>query len=232
MLRPTTNAHFLRFPQSGDSPVWLGGESSFQNAFCPNCRWPLLVYIAIDTSHPLFAPAFPNCQKRSRFEVLFCSRCEVSWSDFRYRLDDSSGTVEVLEFCPGSLLESAPESVWVPNFGRHAARLAPVPMRIQELYLKDLGADQLSDSEKIEIAAATGEPTEGYVMAVAQSQLFGVPYMQQNVVEMKSSNGEPMQFLASLPWERGLPFQILEPDSQLMAWYCPESNEVVVLTVI
>lgn len=49
---------------------------------------------------------------------------------------------------------------------------------------------------------------------------------------MRQADGKPIVFIASFPWRSRMPFQIMEADTQILVWYRPESNEVLVHAVI
>jgi hypothetical protein len=233
IMPPDLGALFIDFDPALESPHWLGGKSSYSGAICPTCQRPLLVFLSLDLTDLLFQNRFPGLKKKARAEILGCSRCELIWSEFRYRLNAAENCVDILDFCPGDDLDDVPPHLLAPHLPKCGTTFRPVPMHIQELYLKRL-IEGLSDEDKARISDVTGDYAHhevgSYPVLHSQAQLFGAAYMQQGIYLHHSSTGKPMKFLATLPDERKLPFSILKPDEQLIVWYEPEENEFLVET--
>src|SRR6266571_7451534 len=192
------------------------GPHRVPGADCPNCKRPLLRFLALDTRDPrLYLPG-------TRFRLLsllYCWRCPVAREIFSYRLLDA-GEVTLLRYVQGPPEDDFPYEDYPDFFPQAPARLVQITGEAQEVLR------QQNSGRRVQSALAWNNPE----LLEPRHQYGGEPLLLQQDTEYRVECpvcGEPMPFLANIGADCLDPRGFVDDEFvQVLYHYCPGCQAV------
>jgi hypothetical protein len=175
----------VTFDQNNAQDHWRGGKPHHENAECPVCKKPLLLFWDINCNDPRFRVGMPELfGNLERLPLYFCCR-RPEPTCYRIISQDSIQTFRP----PLQGGEESPFASYPDSFERKSIRLEPIPRDVENLLIlaNEFHFDWLNEQERSSFSNYFGTDIEN-IWDIHLSQFGGVPVLTQGHREVDCPN--------------------------------------------